>query len=283
MRAERVAALERAQHHAQRGDAGHVLGAGTLARLLAAAHDQRRERGAGAHVQHADAFGRIQFMPGERRVIDAGYRQIERQLAQRLYAIDHPVGGGAGLGDDALDAVEIGDHAGFVVGRHGADQRRRAGHLAQQFQVVRAAAIHRQFVQGQVQAEQMIPVRQAFRHGLVFSGAVDQQMADGLATGLALAQRHQRRQYGGLDAFGGATVEHQAAIVDAKQTAGAGARLVQHGLGLQAGRVGAAGIAEALAHSVERGGDGGRQNRSGGVAVEVDFSGHGGGLLEESI
>ena len=55
---------------------------------------------------------------------------------------------------------------------------------------------------------------------------------------------------------------------------GALARLVQHGPGFQAGGVGAAGVAETLAHELHRGSDGSRKDGRSGVAIKVDFGSH---------
>ncbi|MNQ05711.1 hypothetical protein D3C85_184500 [compost metagenome] len=114
-------------------------------------------------------------------------------------------------------------------------------------------------------------MRQAFRYGLVLGRAIQQQAADALARIAPFAQCTQGRQHGRLDAFGGAAVEHQAAVAHAQQAAGAPAHAIHHGLGLQSRRMGAAGIAIALLHRLPGGGNGGRQHASGGIAVEVDF------------
>ena len=179
-------------------------------RLLAAAHHQRGVGRAGAHVQHADALRRIQLVAGKRRVVDAGGGQVEAQLAERLHAVDHPQRGRRAFGQHRLDRGQVGDDAGFIVGGHGADHRRARRQLAQQVEPVPAGAVDRQRVQRQAGAEHRVPVRQAFRHRLVLGGAVQQQVAHRLAAQLARADVAQRRQHGGLDAFGGAAGKHQA-------------------------------------------------------------------------
>ena len=272
--AEGAALFQRPQDGAEGGDAGHVLGARTLPGFLAAAAHQRRERRTGAHIQHADALRRIQFMAGERRVVDAGTVQRQGQLAERLHAVGHPQRRAAGLLQHRRDAVQVGHHAAFVVGGHRAQEGRARRQFAQQVEAVAAVGIDRQRLQGELRAEDAVPVRQALRHGLVLGGAVEQQVATSLASGAPFAHGAQGRQHGGLDALGGAAGEHHPARRRAQHAVRPCPRIVEDQAGAQAGRMAAAGIAEIDLESGVRGGDGGRQHGRCGIGVEIEFGNH---------
>src|SRR5207253_8441535 len=72
-------------------------------------------------VQHADAFGGVQLVPGDRQQIDAEVVHFDGNLAERL--------GGVGVQQDAAGTAECGDlvdrleGADLVLGVHDADQR----------------------------------------------------------------------------------------------------------------------------------------------------------------
>jgi hypothetical protein len=146
--------------------------------------------------------------------------------------------------------------------------------LAQEVQIVQPVAVDRQGPDLEVQTQQAVPVAQGFGHCLVLGGAVEQQAANRQALLAPLAQRAERRQHSGLDAFGGATDEQQASVAGADQAPRALAHLVHHGPGLQAGGVDAAGGAEIVGHGLQGGLPGLGEHRRGGIRVEVDFHGH---------
>ena len=139
-----------------------------------------------------------------------------------------------------------------------------------------AASVDRQGADFQVQTQQAVPVSQAFGHGLVLGGAIDQQPANGVAAITALAQRAQGRQHGGLDALGGTADEQQFAGAGADQLRCAAPHRFAQVLRDQAGAVRTAGVAKLLLHhaagSVQRS----RQYRRSGIGVEVDLGRHGG-------
>jgi len=269
--AERVAILQRGEHGAERGDARHVLGARTQRALLPAAGHQGGERRALADVEQADTLGGIQLVAGERGVVDAAAGQVQRQLAQRLHAVDHPQRGAAF--ERGLDAVEVADHAGLVVGGHRAHQAGARRVRAQPGEVVAAVLAHGYGEHLQAQAQHGVPVAQRLGHGLVLGGAVQQQLGQRGAGVAARAQGVQRRHHRRLDALGGPAQEQQLAGGRAQHAAGAGACRVHQRARLQAGAVGAAGVAEVVGHRVQRGGAGQGQHRGGGVGVEIDFHG----------
>ncbi len=212
--AEGVAPLQRREHGAQRGDAGHVFGAGALAGFLAAAAHQRRVRRA-ARARTACRCLSVHTACGRRTARSrCGVRgQVQRQLAQRLHAVDHPQGVAAGVAQHGLDAVQVGDDAGFIVRCHRAHQRRARRQRAQHVEPV-AAVAHRPAARA---APGPVPSRrfQCARlsgTALCSVAPIRQQVAAGVAARAPLAHRAQGRQHGGLDAFGGAAVEHQPAV-----------------------------------------------------------------------
>ncbi len=261
MGAEADAVGSRVQHGAKRSHAGHVFGPRAQAGLLAAAAHEGRIGRPVAHIQHADALGRIQLVARKRGVVDPGVGQRQRHLAKRLDAVDHPVGGAGARLQHGANAVQVGNDAGFIVGGHGADHRCARRQFAQDVEVVAAHLVDRQRAQHQIGAQQPVPVRQALRHRLVLGRAVDQQIARVLALQSPLAHRAQRRQDGALDAFGRAAGKTQAPVAHAEQLAGARAHRVEHGFRAQAGRMRAAGVAESFAHGHAGRRDGSGQDR----------------------
>ena len=153
MAAEGLAIVQRGQHGTQGGDAGHVLRARAQARFLAAAHHQRCKWRAGAHIQHADALRRIQLVAGERRVIDARGGQVQFQLAQRLHAIDHPVGIGTAFLQQLRDGGQVADDARFIIRRHRAQHGRVADQRIERLQIMAPVCIDGQLAHFQVQAQ----------------------------------------------------------------------------------------------------------------------------------
>ena len=151
--AEGLAIVERGQHGAQGGDAGHVFRARAQARFLAAAHHQRCKWRTGAHIQHADALWRIQLVAGERRVIDARGGQVQFQLAQRLHAIDHPVGIRAAFLQQLRDGGQVADDARFIIRRHRAQHGRVADQRVERLQIVAPVCIDGQLAHFQVQTQ----------------------------------------------------------------------------------------------------------------------------------
>jgi len=265
---ERMAVFQRVEHGAECGDAGHVFGAGALPLFLPAPREQGREGRAFAHVQQAHALGRVELVARKRRVVNAPPGEFQGQLAQRLHAVHHPQRRAAL--QCGRNAIEVADHTGFVVRRHGADQSGAHGVFGKPGQVVATITAHGNGKDGQVHAQQLIPVRQRGRHRLVFGGAVEQQRRDLTAGVTARAQIHQRREHGGVNAFGGATGEQQFPGLHLQHTAGAGAHPVQQRAGAQPAGVDAAGVAEGLVHGLKGGGVCLEQHRGGGVGVEVD-------------
>jgi hypothetical protein len=134
--------------------------------------------------------------------------------------------------------------------------------------------VDRQRAQLQARAQQPVPVRQAFRHRLVFGGAVEQQIAAGLAARTAFAHRAQGRQHRGLDAFGGAAVEHDPARRRTDHAARGRPRRFAQRPCAQAGSMAAARVAEALPHRFGGGADGGREDGRRCIGVKVDFNVH---------
>ncbi|MNT38754.1 hypothetical protein D3C72_1749620 [compost metagenome] len=123
----------------------------------------------------------------------------------------------------------------------------------------------------QVQAQHRVPVLESLGNGLVFGGAVQQLQRSRVARILALAQRSQGRQHGGLDALGRAAGEQQLSGGHAQHAASGSAHFVQQGAGLESAAVDAAGVAVGIAHHGHGGGAGLREHGGGGVGVEVDF------------
>ena len=72
---------------AEPDDEGDVLGAGPQAVLLAGADDQRRQLDAPAHIERADALGRVELVAGDRQQIDAELLHVDGDLADRLRGI----------------------------------------------------------------------------------------------------------------------------------------------------------------------------------------------------
>ena len=69
-------------------NAGNVFRAGAPIALLVAADHKRRESDAAAHVQRADALGRMKFMAGYRQQIDRQLFDVNRNLTRRLNCVD---------------------------------------------------------------------------------------------------------------------------------------------------------------------------------------------------
>ena len=257
------------KHGAETGDAGHVLGARALTGFLAATGIQGREWRTFAHVQQADALGRIQLVATERKIVDAMGGQIERLLAECLYAIDQPQGVRM-RAQNRFDAIEIGDRAGLVVDRHRADQHRALSMRGKKIEVVTTALIDRNGNDFATGVQDLVPVAQGFRHRLVFGGAVQQQVAYA-ATG-AFDMGTDRGQHRRLDRLGGATGEQDAAIGRAQHASCIAPRAFHHCLGTQAGAVGAARIAELFLHRATSGLHRRRQGRRGGIGIKINIS-----------
>ena len=265
--------LQHLQHRAQGGNAGHVFGARSAPALLPATGHQGGVGAALAHIQHANAFGRIQLVARKRRVVDTRGLQVQRKLAQRLHTVHQPQGAGTAGLQQRLDACNIRHHPGFIVGRNGAQQRGSGKMRFQKRQVMQALGIDRHREHRQVQAQQAVPVRHRLRHRLVLGGAQQNRALHPL-TGIApRPHRAQRGQHRRLDALSGAAHKQQLALACPQHPGGLRTHAVQQRLGPQAGAVAAAGVAE-LAHeraqgSVARSG----QHRCGGIAVQVNLVG----------
>ena len=105
---------------AHTGDTGHVLGAGAVAGLLAAAVDQVLGPDALAAVQCAHALGAIELVGAHGQHIHAQLLDIHRNGANGLHRIGvHPH---AVLVGDLRDLLDGLDGADLVVGHHDADE-----------------------------------------------------------------------------------------------------------------------------------------------------------------
>ena len=110
------------QGYGQPHDAGDVLRAGTPLPLLAAAGDERQEGDATPDEQHADAFGSVEFMPGQAHHIDAQATNVEVKKTGGLYRVGVHHDGSVEIlrllpdgGRDFRDGI---DGADLVVGVH---------------------------------------------------------------------------------------------------------------------------------------------------------------------
>ncbi|MNN16812.1 hypothetical protein D3C81_1299640 [compost metagenome] len=92
-------------------------------------------------------------MAGKRRVIDARGGQVQFQLAQRLHAIDHPVGIGAALLQQLGDSGQIADDARFIIRRHRAQHGRVADQRTERLQIVAPLRIDGQLAHFQIQTQ----------------------------------------------------------------------------------------------------------------------------------
>ena len=109
------------QSLAHTGDTGHVLGAGAVAGLLAAAVDQVLGPDALAAVQCAHALGAIELVGAHGQHIHTQLLDIHRNGANGLHRIGvHPH---AVLVGDLRNFLDGLDGADLVVGHHNADQR----------------------------------------------------------------------------------------------------------------------------------------------------------------
>ena len=123
----------------QGDDAGGVLGAGPAAAFLVAADEKRPKRRALAHVQHADALGRVELVAGQRQHVHGQLGQIDVDLAHGLDRV--------GVEQHALGLAQGGDlrdgenDAGFVVGVHDRDDGRVLADGAGQLVKVQVALV----------------------------------------------------------------------------------------------------------------------------------------------
>jgi hypothetical protein len=107
--------------NAEADDRGRVLGAGAATALLMAAAQQRAEAGIAAHIEHPDAFRRVQLVTGQREHVDLRALQVDGDLADGLH--------GVGVEQDALLVRHLGhlldrkEGARFVVGPHRRNDR----------------------------------------------------------------------------------------------------------------------------------------------------------------
>ena len=97
---------------AEADDAGHVLGAGAPPAFLPAAAQQRRELHAAAHIQRADALGRMQLVSGQRQHVDAGRLHVDGEFPDRLHRVGvkqrpRRVGQRRQLGDGKIVPVSL--------------------------------------------------------------------------------------------------------------------------------------------------------------------------------
>jgi hypothetical protein len=79
---------------AEANDRSRVLGAGAPPALLMATAQQRTKAGIAAHIEHADAFRRVQLVAGKREHVDLGVLEVDGHLADGL--------DGVGVEEDAL-------------------------------------------------------------------------------------------------------------------------------------------------------------------------------------
>ena len=118
--AERAAAVAAAAHRRQRGrepdHAGHVLGAASRARLLAAAPDQRPQPRGVARDQRADALRAVHLVRRQRHRLGARIREVHRQRRRRLHRVG--VQRHAPLGADRRQLGDRLHDAGDVVRPH---------------------------------------------------------------------------------------------------------------------------------------------------------------------
>ena len=136
--------------HAEADDAGHVLGAGAQAALVAAAVQDGLQARAALHVERADALGAVELVAGEAEHVDAELGDVDRQRPDGLH--------GVGVEQGALlvrDARQLGDRlhrADDVVGEHDRGQTRVVAEgLLVGVEVDDAVAVHRHEVDGPAQ------------------------------------------------------------------------------------------------------------------------------------
>ena len=239
--------------HAQTDDVGHVLGTGTAAAFLVPAAQEGTEAHALAHIEHADALGRVQFVAGQGEHGDGLLAKVDGFLAHGLHGVgmeEHALFGG-----HLCHAADGEDVAHFVVGVHDGDQRRVVGQGGGVFVQIQTALV--------VHAEQGHAVALAFPVlGHVEDGGMLHAGGDEVALfGLGL----QGGPDGGVVAFG---------------TTGREDDLV--GMGAQQGGHAFAGFFHGAAHLAAEGVHAGR------VAVQIrevgqhgfpDFGSHGSGRV----
>lgn len=73
---------------AEADNTGHILGAGTLAPLLAAAGEQRVNPGALSDVEGSGTLGPVELVAGSRQHVGVQVVDVDRQVADRLDGID---------------------------------------------------------------------------------------------------------------------------------------------------------------------------------------------------
>ena len=108
------------------GDPGDILGSAAQTALLTAAADQRvGQMQAGPADQRADALRTADLVRRQRQKIGAQVIEIERDSPRRLDRIHMQKT--TRLVDDLSDLADRLNNAGFVIGQHDGNQRRRPG------------------------------------------------------------------------------------------------------------------------------------------------------------
>ncbi len=183
-------------------------------------------------MEHADALGRIELVPRERRVVDRSFRQTQVELAERLDAVDQPQRGTAG--QRVGDPVEVADHAGLVVRGHRAHEAGVRRVRAQPCEVVATVAPDRDRMCLQVEPQQRDPVPDRLGHGLVLGRAVQRESGHPLAPVAAFGDRAQGGQHRRLDTLRRTADEQHMPRRHAQHAPGAGTYLVHQGARLEA-------------------------------------------------
>src|SRR5690606_38323307 len=115
----------------ERGDAGHVEGAGADLAFLAAAVEQGGARGVAAQQERAGAGGAAEFVSREGQGVGLAGGEVDGRVADGLdgVGVDGDAVGG-GEGDDLVDGLEGAD---LVVRPHAGDGGDLGGAFVEQF------------------------------------------------------------------------------------------------------------------------------------------------------